>query len=150
MIPQIAPITAPNIISVKSDRLKANEPAKIENTIKANSVYIKPIKSPLTSPNSLTFLSPKKTPKNMLAPLITWFIGAMALSGMFVNLRRKANTSISTSETHSAISVPFITPPKNGFSICFIFCDFAFIFIFDSFKTKYTFAFYDLNYVLKE
>ena len=75
IIPQIAPITPPNMISVRKVRSIVKLPLSTENIKNARIVYISPIKSPLARPNCLDFFNPINTPTNILTPFITWFTG---------------------------------------------------------------------------
>ena len=98
----------PKIKSFTKVLSKTKVPSKREKTRKAKIVKKKPMNSPLNIPLCFTFLSPKKTPKNMETPLITWLTGEIKLSEMLVNLKRNANSKISMSDVQRAAMTPFI------------------------------------------
>lgn len=85
----------------------------MENTKNATIVNKIPIPKPVIKPICLFFLSAKKQPMSMLITLITWLIGFIRLSEMFMNLSRKAKISIKTKQIDNEISDPFISPKKK-------------------------------------
>lgn len=113
IIPQIAPITPPKIISFKSVLLNSKLPSNIENTKNATIVNKIPIPKPVIKPICLFFLSAKKQPISILITLITWLIGFITLSEMFMNLSKKAKISIKTKQIDKEISVPLMSPKKK-------------------------------------
>ena len=121
-MPQIEPITEPKIKSVKRVLSKTNDPSKMENNKNAATTNEKPIKKPFKSPFVFVLPSPKKTPKKMDTPFITWLTGVMILSDTDENRKTNANSKIPTSATASPTNTPFVTLKTKPF------CAFSFIF----------------------
>lgn len=94
MIPQIPPIIVPKTISTKVLQLKLSELDKKENIINASNEYINPIMNPFVNPFSL----PRKTnvPTNILIIFISWLIGIINPSGIFINMIKSAKISTKT------------------------------------------------------